>query len=145
LKIVITCSPETPVTVAVIIAIPVAPPVRCSSVLHAAPTGADSGIAFRDRLLIGPLPLAGALAAVKRSLVLAGGRSRLRPFGIRRLRSSCRPIGLRIRGGIRGAAIGRGELFRRAERAAFETIGIALRTSLLITWSCAIGRRIFRG
>jgi hypothetical protein len=162
LKIVIACSPESTVTVAAIIVIPVAPPVRCSipllpapvhpvppplysAVFHAAPTGAGRGIAFGDGLLIGPLPLARALAAMRRSLVLAGGRSRLRPFGIRRLRSNGPPNGLRIRGRIRGAAIGRGELFRRAERAAFETIGIALRTSLLIAWSCAIGQHIFRG
>jgi hypothetical protein len=81
----------------------------------------------------------------KTSLVLASGPSRVRPFGTRRLRSSCPPNRLLARGRIRGAAIGRGELFRRAERATFETIGIALRTSLLIAWNCAIARRIFRG
>jgi hypothetical protein len=129
LKIVIACSPETAVTVAAIIVIPVAPPVRCSiripllpapvrpvppplysPAFHAAPAGAGRGIAFGDGLLISLIPLDRALAAVRSSLVLAGGRSRLRPFGIRRLRSSCPPNGLR--GRIRGAAIGRGELFR---------------------------------
>jgi hypothetical protein len=110
LKIAIACSPETIVTVAAIIVIPVTSPVRCSiripllpapvrsvpspvrslikiplhsSVLRAAPTGAGRGIAFGGSLPIGPLALDGALAAVRSSLVLASGRSRLRPFGIR--------------------------------------------------------------
>src|SRR5436309_2764555 len=54
-EIVVACGPETMVSVAGIVVIPVAAPVRCS-VLRPPPTTDRCGVASGDRLLIGRLP-----------------------------------------------------------------------------------------